>query len=97
MPKKRKSRDQDGVYRRPDSPFWWASFVDESGKRVRRSTGQKDRPEAIVVLATWRLDTASGEAGDAAQHTFDELMVAYLLATEGRRRNEVWYACMSGG
>ena len=34
MPKKRKSRDQDGVYRRPDSPYWWASFIDESGKRV---------------------------------------------------------------
>jgi len=88
MPKKRKSRDQDGVYRRPDSPYWWASFIDESGKRVRRSTGQTDRREAIAVLATWRLDATSDEEGDAAQHTFDELMVAYLLATEGRRRNE---------
>jgi len=34
------------------------------------------------------LDTLSDDDGDTAQHTFDELMVAYLLATEGRRRNE---------
>jgi integrase len=88
MPKKRKSRDQDGVYRRPDSPYWWASFIGESGARVRRSTGKTDRREAISVLAAWRLDTTSHEESDTAQHTFDELMVAYLMATEGRRRNE---------
>jgi integrase len=88
MPKKRKSRDQDGVYRRPDSPYWWASFVDESGERVRRSTGKTDRREAIAALAAWRLETPSGAQDEASAHTFDELMVAYLLATEGQRRRE---------
>jgi integrase len=88
MPKKRKSRDQDGVYRRPDSPYWWASFIDESGERVRRSTGKTDRREAIAALAAWRLETPPGAQDEASSHTFDELMVAYLLATDGQRRRE---------
>lgn len=28
-----------GIYKRPDSRYWWASYADSSGKAVRRSTG----------------------------------------------------------
>lgn len=34
MPK-RKRKDKDGLYRRDDSFYWWASYTDASGKRTR--------------------------------------------------------------
>lgn len=33
-----KSRRWDGVYQRPDTPFWWCSYTDAEGKRVRPLT-----------------------------------------------------------
>lgn len=56
MPRRRKRQEQDGVYQRPDSPFWWLMYVDGSGARVRRSAGTKDRKEAEALLAARRLD-----------------------------------------
>ncbi|MBK1722798.1 tyrosine-type recombinase/integrase [Thiocystis violacea] len=86
MPRKRK-QDQDGLYRRPDSPKWWASYVDASGKRVRRSTGATERQEAEALLAKWKLEAhRERQWGEQPTHTFDELMVAYLQGTSGERR-----------
>lgn len=89
MPTKRKNRDQDGVYRRPDSPFWWASYIDARGKRTRRSTGTQERKEAETLLAKWRLEThKETQWGELPAHSFDELMLEYLKATAGERRRE---------
>ena len=46
------------LYRRPDSPVWWSSFL-SGGRRVRRSTGSADRKAAETIATGWR-------AGDAA-------------------------------
>jgi len=87
MPKRRKQRDQDGVYRRPDSPFWWASHVDASGERVRCSARTKDRKEAEALLAKWRLEAHRIQLwGEQPTRTFEELMVGYLQATESDKR-----------
>ncbi len=51
MPKRKRQQDQDGLYRRGDSPYWWASFTDASGARVRRSTGEFQGQEAQDFLA----------------------------------------------
>ena len=40
-------------YKRDDSPVWWVSFTKPSGKRIRRSTGTKDRKEAEALEAKW--------------------------------------------
>ena len=32
MPRRQK-RDQDGIFERPDSPFWWASTPDRADLR----------------------------------------------------------------
>ncbi len=83
---KRKRTDQDGLYRRPDSPYWWASYIDASGKRVRRSTGTANRREAEALLAKWRVEAHRARHWDEQPpRTFEELMVAYLKANAGKR------------
>jgi len=85
MPKRK--QDQDGLYRRGDSPYWWVSFTDASGARTRRSTGTTDRREAEALLAKWKLETHQERHWDAQpSRSFDELMLQYLRATEGEKR-----------
>lgn len=85
MPKRK--RDNDGLYRRGDSPFWWASYTDPGGKRTRRSTGTANRREAEALLAKWRVETHRRvHWNEQPSRTFDELMLAYLRATEGEKR-----------
>lgn len=79
MPRKRKTRDQDGLYRRTDSPYWWASYTDASGRRTRQSTGTADRHEAEAILSKWRLDAHRAKHwGEQPTRTFDELMLPYV-------------------
>jgi integrase len=86
MPKKRK-RDQDGLYRRIRSPYWWASFVDSSSRRTRRSTGTADRKEAAALLAKWKLEAHRVRRwNEEPTRTFDELMLAYVRATSEEKR-----------
>ncbi len=50
-----KARKWDGVYRRPDSPFWWCSYTDASGKRARRKlAGAHTRTQALEMLGAIR-------------------------------------------
>ncbi|MCU7889228.1 MAG: hypothetical protein KZQ66_06330 [Candidatus Thiodiazotropha sp. (ex Lucinoma aequizonata)] len=93
MPKKRKSRDQDGIYERSDSPCYWASFIDASGQRVRRSTGIKKsiegRREAEALLAKWRLQAHHERQWDAEQErSFEEVMLGFLQAHKHKRSAE---------
>ncbi|MBF0611749.1 MAG: site-specific integrase [Magnetococcales bacterium] len=75
-------------YRRSDSDTWWASYTDASGKRVRRSTGTENRKEAEAVEAKWKLEIHQQQKwGQQPTRTFDELMLAYLKATEGVKRS----------
>lgn len=51
-----KARKWDGVYQRPDSPFWWCSYSDASGKRARRKlAGAHTRPQAVKMLDAIRV------------------------------------------
>ncbi|WP_295400367.1 site-specific integrase [uncultured Thiocystis sp.] len=93
MQRKRQNTDQDGLYERHDSPYYWASFVDASGKRVRRSTGIRrsieGRREADALLAKWKLEAHRQRQWDELPtHSFDDLMLEYLKATAGERRSE---------
>ena len=95
MPK-RKTRDQDGIFQRPDSPYWWASYVDGSGKATRRSTGIRrdedtSRKRAGAVRAQWVLEAGTEQNQDAdiqvQEHTFDELMLLYLDGPSREKRS----------
>lgn len=41
----------DGLYKRPDSPYWWASIRNAKGQRERVSTGCRDRKAARLRAA----------------------------------------------
>ena len=76
-------------YRREDSPVWWVSYTDASGKRVRRSTGTTDRREADALEAKWKLEAHQLRKWDIQpSRTFDELMLAYLQATADKRSHD---------
>jgi len=92
MPEQRRA-DRDGLYIRVNSPYYWASYTDGSGRRVRRSTGirrsREGRRAAQALLAEWRLESAQERrraADPSCAGTFDELMLAYLPASERRKR-----------
>lgn len=83
----KRNNDRDGLYRRKDSPSWWASYTDASGRRTRCSTGTGNRKEAEALLAKWRLEAYRGKQWDEQpSRTFDELMIAYLDCTQGEKR-----------
>lgn len=85
---KSKKRDQDGIYERDDSPFWWCTYTDASGKTARRSTGvrREDDPRkerAKAVRAQWIVEAAEERKhgprpAPATGPTFDELMAEYM-------------------
>jgi len=86
MPKRKHNRDQDGLYRRKDSPYWWASFIDGGGRLARRSTGTTDKAEAKAIRAKWELEAhrerEHGPRPSPKGHTFHELMVLFMQASE---------------
>lgn len=82
-----KVRDQDGIYQRKDSPFWWASLPRPSGGSARRSTGipiaeDPQGLKAIAIRAAWRAAGITLHTGEGA--TFDDLILAYLPICEAR-------------
>lgn len=88
MPRKSKN---EGIYKRADSPFWWACYSDGRGKATRRSTGVPvaEDPEglrAAAVRANWRAEKHVEETGEGA--TFDDLMLLYLRDETPKKRDQ---------
>lgn len=74
-----RKNDQDGLCKRGDSPYWWASYTDTSGCRVRRSTGTEKQREAAALLSKWKLETyRKRNWGEQPERSFEELMVEFL-------------------
>ena len=81
MPYKRKRKGST-------SKFWWVSFTDANGKRVRCSTGTTERKEAQALEAKWKAEAFNCQAwGNEPGHTFEELMVGYLKETGLEKRS----------
>ena len=75
-------------YRRKDSPTWWVSYTDPNGERVRRPTGTSNRKEAHALEAKWKLAAYRQRQWDEVpNHSFDELMLGYLKATQAAKRS----------
>jgi integrase len=82
-----KHRDSDGLYKQPGSHYWYGSYTDASGKRVRRSTRRTVKREAKTVLAGWRDKAARAAVGPQAQeHSFEDMMVAFLRHSRETKR-----------
>ena len=75
-------------HKRKRSRYWWVSYIDPSGKRVRRSTGTTDRKEAEALEAKWKLEAFRVQQWEEQpSRSFEELMVAYLNATQQEKRS----------
>jgi integrase len=85
MPRKTYDR---GLYLRPDSQIWWADYTDEHGRRVRRSTGTKDRAEAERVLKVWRKTVEHvRRTGTEPPRPIEDLLLAYLTGPSTAKRS----------
>ncbi|EIC21679.1 site-specific integrase [Thiorhodovibrio frisius] len=83
-----KRNDKDGLHQRKDSPYWWASYKDSGGKRVRCSTGTQDREEAAALLAKWKLEAFQQKQWNAPESaTFEQVMLYFLDETESVKRS----------
>ncbi|SVC01621.1 uncharacterized protein METZ01_LOCUS254475, partial [marine metagenome] len=81
--------DKHMPYKRKESPYWWASFIDANGKRVRCSTGTTKRKEAQALEAKWRAEAfQTTNWGKQPSHSVDDLMLDYLKATKSKKSHE---------
>jgi integrase len=69
----------EGIYRRPDSGFWWINATLPNGKRVRQSAGTEDRADAEAFLAKLKLDAyRETHFGIKPKRSWQEAVVRYL-------------------
>ena len=76
-------------YKRERSPYWWTSFIDASGKRVRCSLGTTNRREAEALEAKLKLDAyRATKWEEEPERKYDEMMLLCLKATENKRSHQ---------
>lgn len=69
----------EGVYKRPDSGFWWINATLPNGKRVRQSSGTEIRADAEAFLAKLKLDAyRETHFGIKPERTWQEAVIRYL-------------------
>ncbi len=70
---------ETGVYRRPDSRFWWIATTLPNGKRLRQSAGTENREDAEALLAKLTLDAyRERHFGLKPERSWQEAVVRYL-------------------
>lgn len=84
MPRRTK-KDDDGIYQRQDSPCWWLSYQDRSGRQTRRSSQIPIAEDPAGLKAKALRAALLADQGDAPTgpdprqgRTFDQLLLAYL-------------------
>ena len=76
----------EGIYRRPDSSFWWINATLPNGQRVRQSAGTENREDAEALLAKLKLDAYRGHHfGIKPQRSWQEAVIRYLDIKRGLR------------
>lgn len=70
---------ETGIYRRPDSRFWWIDVVLPNGQRVRQSCGTEDRRQAEAFVARLKSEAYRAEyLGLKPRRAWQEAVVRYL-------------------
>ena len=76
-------------HKRKRSRYWWVSYTDAGGRRVRRSTGTTNRKEAEALEARWKLESFRAQQwDDEPSRTFDEMMLVYLQETREKTSHQ---------
>ena len=71
-------------YKRGDSPFYWISWTDASGKQLRKSAGTADKAEATALEQKYRAESyAARKKSGGVSAAFDAVLIEYLTR-EGR-------------
>jgi integrase len=85
-----KASKWDGVYQRPDSPFWWCSYTDATGKRARRKlAGAHTRTQAVKMLDAIRVQEEKARTlgvRPATEITLETLFERYKRHQKARIR-----------
>ena len=70
---------ESGLHRRRDSSFWWIDVVLPNGRRIRQSSGTKDRKEAEALIAKLKSEAFREEVfGIKPKRHWKEAVVRYL-------------------
>jgi integrase len=76
------------VYKRPTCQYWYASYTDSGGRRVRCSTGTASKTEAVKVRAKWVADIWNQDVrGIQPDQWFARVMALYLKGTAKVKRS----------
>jgi len=76
-------------YKRIGSPYWWISFTDASGRRIRETTGTTSKREATALESRARLAAHKEQQwGTGPRRTFDQLILKYLQESSSKKSNE---------
>ena len=77
---------KEGIYKRPDSGFWWINATLPNGQRIRQSAGTDNREDAEALLAKLKLDAYRGHHfGIKPQRSWQEAVIRYLDIKRGLR------------
>ena len=69
----------EGLYRRPDSGYWWINATLPNGQRIRQSAGTENREDAEALLAKLKLDAYRGHHfGIKPQRSWQEAVIRFL-------------------
>ena len=80
---------ETGIYRRPDSGFWWINATLPNGKRIRQSAGTESREEAEALLAKLKLDAYRElHFGIKPHRSWQEAVLRYLSIKSNLRSIE---------
>jgi len=70
---------ENGVYRRPNSRFWWIATTLPNGQRLRQSAGTENREDAETLLAKIKLEAyRERHFGIKPERSWQEAVVRYL-------------------
>lgn len=70
---------ETGIYRRPDSRFWWIATTLPNGKRLRQSAGTENREDAEALVAKLTLEAyRERHFGFKPERSWQEAVVRYL-------------------
>jgi integrase len=62
------------IFKRPNSPFWFACYSDRNGKTARRSTKSSDRPTANRMALEWERIEHEAKSGQVTVATFQKVV-----------------------
>jgi len=81
-------KQKETVYKRPTCQYWYASYTDSGGRRVRRSTGTASKTEAVKVRAKWVAEIWNQDVrGIQPDQWFARVMALYLKGTAKVKRS----------